>query len=62
MTKLHRSGATLALNQVVCEGCGFLRNLVLARLLGADQMGWAIMLALLAVSQGSGEQFIYFQF
>jgi O-antigen/teichoic acid export membrane protein len=46
MSHSRRSGSTLALNQIVSEGCAFLRNLLLARLLGAEQMGWAITLAL----------------
>lgn len=37
---------TLALSQIVNEGSAFLRNLILARLLGAEQMGLAIALAL----------------
>ena len=37
---------TLALSQIVLEGSAFLRNLILARLLGAEQMGLAIALAL----------------
>jgi O-antigen/teichoic acid export membrane protein len=37
---------TLALSQIVLEGSAFLRNLILARLLGAEQMGLAVALAL----------------
>lgn len=36
----------LATSQVVIEGSAFLRNLILARLLGAEQMGLAVALAL----------------
>ena len=32
--------------QALCEGSAFLRNLVLARLIGADEMGLAVALAL----------------
>ena len=37
---------TLAATQLVCEGSAFFRNLVLARLVGADEMGLAVALAL----------------
>jgi O-antigen/teichoic acid export membrane protein len=37
---------TLAATQVLCEGSAFLRNLILARLIGADEMGVAVALAL----------------
>ncbi|MEP4147477.1 MAG: oligosaccharide flippase family protein [Halioglobus sp.] len=37
---------TLAATQALCEGSAFLRNLILARLIGADQMGVAVALAL----------------
>lgn len=37
---------TLALSQIVLEGSAFLRNLILARLLGVEQMGLAVALAL----------------
>ncbi|MEP1471030.1 MAG: oligosaccharide flippase family protein [Halieaceae bacterium] len=37
---------TLAATQALCEGSAFLRNLILARLVGADQMGIAVALAL----------------
>jgi O-antigen/teichoic acid export membrane protein len=36
----------LALTQIVVEGCAFLRNLVLARLIGADDMGLAVAIAI----------------
>ena len=36
----------LALTQVVVEGAAFLRNLVLARLIGADDMGLAVAIAI----------------
>ncbi len=37
---------TLAATQLVCEGSAFLRNLVIARVLGVDEMGLAVALAL----------------
>ena len=37
---------TLAATQALCEGSAFLRNLILARLIGAEQMGVAVALAL----------------
>lgn len=37
---------TLAATQALCEGSAFLRNLILARLLGAEEMGLAVALAL----------------
>jgi O-antigen/teichoic acid export membrane protein len=37
---------TLAATQLLCEGSAFLRNLVLARLVGAEEMGLAVALAL----------------
>jgi O-antigen/teichoic acid export membrane protein len=36
----------LLTTQVLCEGSAFLRNLLLARLIGADEMGLAVALAL----------------
>ena len=36
----------LALTQVVVEGSAFLRNLALARLIGADDMGLAVAIAI----------------
>ena len=38
--------ATLALTYLVCEGGAFLRNLILARLIGPQEMGLAVALAL----------------
>jgi O-antigen/teichoic acid export membrane protein len=37
---------TLAATQALCEGSAFLRNLLLARLIGPDEMGLAVALAL----------------
>jgi O-antigen/teichoic acid export membrane protein len=37
---------TLAATQVLCEGSALLRNIVIARLIGADEMGLAVALAL----------------
>lgn len=43
----HRSQKmALFATQVLCEGSAFLRNLLLARLIGADEMGLAVALAL----------------
>ena len=44
----HHQNQKLALiaTQVLCEGSAFLRNLVLARLIGAEEMGLAVALAL----------------
>jgi O-antigen/teichoic acid export membrane protein len=36
----------LAATQVLCEGSAFLRNLILARIIGAEEMGLAVALAL----------------
>lgn len=47
MSSRNRPGAAIAANQVLCECSAFLRNLILARLLGAEEMGWAILLALI---------------
>jgi O-antigen/teichoic acid export membrane protein len=41
-----RPSLVLALSQIVLEGSAFLRNLILARLLGVEQMGLAVALAL----------------
>jgi O-antigen/teichoic acid export membrane protein len=41
-----RPRLALAATQLVCEGSAFLRNLILARLIGAEQMGLAVALAL----------------
>lgn len=41
-----RSGALVAINQVITEGCVLLRNILLARLMGAEEMGLAVMLAI----------------
>jgi O-antigen/teichoic acid export membrane protein len=46
MSRRYLSPASLALSQIVAEGSAFLRNLILARLIGAEQMGLAIALAL----------------
>jgi O-antigen/teichoic acid export membrane protein len=46
MSRRYSSSAALALSQIVAEGSAFLRNLILARLIGAEQMGLAIALAL----------------
>ncbi|MEP6389963.1 MAG: oligosaccharide flippase family protein [Halioglobus sp.] len=47
---------TLAATQALCEGSAFLRNLILARLIGADQMGVAVALALgIRIFEMSGE-------
>lgn len=46
---LNRAGnqkLALVATQVVCEGSAFFRNLVLARLIGANEMGLAVALAL----------------
>ena len=46
---LNRAGnqkLALVATQAVCEGSAFFRNLVLARLIGADEMGLAVALAL----------------
>ena len=42
----RRQKMALLTTQVVCEGSAFLRNLLLARLIGADEMGLAVALAL----------------
>lgn len=41
-----RPRLALAATQLLCEGSAFLRNLILARLIGAEQMGLAVALAL----------------
>jgi len=41
-----RSRLALAATQVLCEGSSLLRNLLLARLIGVEQMGLAVALAL----------------
>ena len=41
MSRRYSSSAALALSQIVAEGSAFLRNLILARLIGAEQMGLA---------------------
>lgn len=41
-----RPRLTLAVTQVLCEGSAFLRNIIIARLIGAEEMGLAIALAL----------------
>jgi O-antigen/teichoic acid export membrane protein len=46
LNSTRRPGLTLAATQAVCEGSAFLRNLFLARLIGADEMGLAVALAL----------------
>ena len=46
MLSRMRPSVVLALAQVVGEGSAFLRNLILARLIGAEQMGLAVALAL----------------
>ena len=40
------SSLVLALTQVIVEGSAFLRNLILARLIGADDMGLAVAIAI----------------
>lgn len=46
MQRRYPSSAALALSQIIAEGSSFLRNLILARLIGVEQMGLAIALAL----------------
>ena len=46
LSSTRRPRLTLAATQAVCEGSAFLRNLVLARLIGVDEMGLAVALAL----------------
>jgi O-antigen/teichoic acid export membrane protein len=41
-----RPSIVLAFSQILVEGSAFLRNLILARLVGAEQMGLAVALAL----------------
>lgn len=56
LTSTRRPRLAIAANQLVCEGSAFLRNLVLARLLGADEMGLAVALALgIRVFEMAGE-------
>ena len=46
LNRLHSQKMALLATQVLCEGSAFLRNLLLARLVGADEMGLAVALAL----------------
>ena len=46
MSQRLSPAAMLGLTQLVGEGSAFLRNLVLARLLGAEEMGLAVTIAL----------------
>jgi len=46
LNSTRRPRLTLAATQVICEGSAFLRNLVVARVLGVDEMGLAVALAL----------------
>ena len=46
LNSTRRPRLTLAATQVLCEGSAFLRNLVIARVIGADEMGLAVALAL----------------
>lgn len=52
----RRPRLTLAATQVLCEASAFLRNLVIARVIGADEMGLAVALALgIRVFEMAGE-------
>jgi O-antigen/teichoic acid export membrane protein len=46
LNSTRRPRLTLAATQLLCEGSAFLRNLVLARLVGAEEMGLVVALAL----------------
>lgn len=46
LNRYRNQKMALVATQVLCEGSAFLRNLVLARLIGADEMGLAVALAL----------------
>ena len=47
MLSSHRAQQlALIATQALCEGSAFVRNLILARLIGADEMGLAVLLAL----------------
>jgi len=46
LSKAHAQKSALLATQIVCEGSAFFRNLILARLVGADEMGVAVALAL----------------
>ena len=45
-SKLKRESFLVTANQVIAEGSVLLRNVLLARMLGAEQMGLAVMLAI----------------
>jgi O-antigen/teichoic acid export membrane protein len=46
LSVLRQPQVALAGTHALCEGSAFLRNLILARLIGPDEMGLAVMLAL----------------
>ena len=56
LSSTQRPRLTLAATQVLCEGSAFLRNIVLARVIGVDEMGLAVALALgIRVFEMAGE-------
>ena len=46
ITKLKRESFLVTANQIIAEGAVLLRNIFLARMLGPEQMGLAVMLAI----------------